>query len=449
MLSIHRHAARTFGWSVLFIAAAGLAAWSCSGARAMPSDHRAGGEGVEPSAGGVEAAPAPSAIRVGVAYRESADGRRVAIPFVRRDIIGDRPILFVLGGPAPLEWFGRHLEPAFHVVYLVPVGESRRLSHRVLDIEAVREHLDLPRIALFGHSEDAAVVLEYTAAYPERITRLVWVAGLSDVPRNTRAYFELLSAHWPTPEGRARFAALARKDRFSPLELALSLQARRFAAACAHPERCRRAYARSGEALDALGVSAELRSLDLAAEPSLVQRLMVTAVPDTRGMPFLAYRSAGAAEGLQRKPVLMIQGALDRIVDPGAARDLAALLPHARYLEYERSAHEPFLDEPERFIADLRRFLEIDPGLPPEPSPLPADWRPDYDTAGLTAEQLDAQAEAAFSSRRSAMADAMLAGICRVLAQPPDAAPPGLIPDDAAGLRVSICSGPLQQTPPH
>jgi hypothetical protein len=78
MLPIHRHAPRTFAGSVLFIAAAGLAAWSCSGARAMPSDHRAGGEGVGPSAGGVEAAPAPSAIRVGVAYRDSCPptGRR-------------------------------------------------------------------------------------------------------------------------------------------------------------------------------------------------------------------------------------------------------------------------------------------------------------------------------------------------------------------------------------
>jgi proline iminopeptidase len=446
MLPIHHHAARTFGWSVLFIATAALAG-SCSGARVIPSDDRTGGEGVEPPAGGPEAALAPSATRVSVAHREAADGRRVAVAFVQRGLSGDRPVLFVLGGPAPLEWFGRHLEPAYHLVYLVPVGESLRLSQRVLDIEAVREHLDLPRIALFGHSEDAAVALEYAAAHPERVTRLVWVAGLSDVPRNTRAYFELLSAHWPRPEGRARFAALARKASFSPLELALSLQARRFAPACAHPERCRRAYARSRDALNALGVYAELRSLDLPAEPSLLQRLMATAVPDTRGEPFLAYRSAGAAAGLQRTPILMIQGALDRIVEPGAARELAALLPHARYLEYERSAHEPFLDEPERFIADLRQFLAIDPTLPPEPSPLPEDWRPDYDTGRLTAEQLDAQAEATFSSRRRAMADAMLARICRVLAQPPDAAPPGLIPDDAAGLGASICSGPLQQTP--
>jgi proline iminopeptidase len=384
---------------------------------------------------------APIETQVGVAYRVDADVGRVAIPYVRRGGDAARPVLFILGGPSPLEWFGRHVEPVFDVVYLVPVPASLRLSQRVSDVDAVREHLRSPRISIFGHSEDGAVALEYAVAHPGRVERLVWVAGLSDVPRNTSIDFQLLSEQWQVPEARAAFASLAGAEPFSPLELILSLQARRFALDCVHPEQCRHAHARSRDALEALGVLSELRTLGGAAEPSLAARLQAAEAPDIRGLPFVGYRSVPAAGALENVPILMIQGALDATVAPETSRHLAVGLKRAQYLEYERSAHQPFLDEPERFIADLRRFLGIDASLPPSRSPLPEEWRPGYDTAEKSPEQLDREAAAMLSARRAAVADRMLMAACRIVHETPRTVSASwLAREETARLVESLCS---------
>lgn len=417
--------------------------WGCAQIPGRPDSAAARSKPGGPSVSRPGEAPSHLGTSVEVARRVDGDGRQVDIPFVRRGGGGDRPVLFVLGGAFPLEWFGRYVEPVFDVVYLMPVPGSIRLSQRLLDMEAVRESLGLSRISLFGHSEDGAVALEYAAARPNKVERLVWVAGLSDVPRNTRLYFQALSERAKTAAARAHFGQLAGKDSFSPLDLLLSLQARRFAPTCVHPERCRRAAARSRDALNVMGVLSDLRSIGQSREPSLVERLMQAAAPDLRDLPFPDYRSLGAAAGLTDMPILMIQGALDENVFPEISRDLSAVLPGAEYIEYERSGHEPFLDEPERFISDLRRFLGIEAQLPPEPSPLPGDWRPDYDTGELTTEKLDEEAAAIFESRQRRTADMQLAAICQILAElPPPSSVPWLDPDEAAALRSSFCVPP-------
>lgn len=55
-------------------------------------------------------------------------------------------------------------------------------------------------------------------------------------------------------------------------------------------------------------------------------------------------------------PVLVSQGARDRIVQPHVAGQIAALLPGARLSSYPESGHAVFFDDPDRFNLELAEF---------------------------------------------------------------------------------------------
>lgn len=57
------------------------------------------------------------------------------------------------------------------------------------------------------------------------------------------------------------------------------------------------------------------------------------------------------------KPVLVMIGVHDRTTSPASARELVELLPNAEEVVLARSAHMIPYEEPELFLAALRRFL--------------------------------------------------------------------------------------------
>lgn len=56
-------------------------------------------------------------------------------------------------------------------------------------------------------------------------------------------------------------------------------------------------------------------------------------------------------------PALVVTGAHDAIVDPAIAGVAAELLPNSRLSEYANSGHAPFLEERDRFNAELVAFV--------------------------------------------------------------------------------------------
>ncbi|MFC0545086.1 alpha/beta fold hydrolase [Kutzneria chonburiensis] len=61
-------------------------------------------------------------------------------------------------------------------------GRSERsgpysVARTLADLDAVRAHFGLERMALLGHSWGAQLALRYALAYPERVTKLVYVSG--------------------------------------------------------------------------------------------------------------------------------------------------------------------------------------------------------------------------------------------------------------------------------
>src|SRR5437764_1287617 len=76
-----------------------------------------------------------------------------------------------------------------------------------------------------------------------------------------------------------------------------------------------------------------------------------------RGLERLKAADLRTALPLVRVPALVIAGRLDRITRAAAGRALAAALPRARYVEFARAAHAPFLSSPARFAQLLTEFL--------------------------------------------------------------------------------------------
>ena len=58
-----------------------------------------------------------------------------------------------------------------------------------------------------------------------------------------------------------------------------------------------------------------------------------------------------------RCPGLVIHGAADRVVTPRTGEVAASLMQQGRHLPYEGVGHAPFLEDPDRFAADLAEFV--------------------------------------------------------------------------------------------
>ncbi|MGY4103201.1 alpha/beta fold hydrolase [Nocardia sp. R16R-3T] len=61
------------------------------------------------------------------------------------------------------------------------------------------------------------------------------------------------------------------------------------------------------------------------------------------------------------KPIAIGYGTADAIIRPASHSQVADLAPGARVQVYEAAGHSPFLEQPDRFNADLRAFVEGSP----------------------------------------------------------------------------------------
>jgi proline iminopeptidase len=299
-----------------------------------------------------EAAPAPG----GAAHEISAGGARLWYRVAGSGRAGAPPVVFLHGGPGQgSEHFdalaGRYLEPTLRMVYFDQRGSGRSerpanadyaLATLVEDVERLRRDLGVPRLVLVGHSFGAILGLEYAARHPGNVAGLVVVAGLWDAPYQCRLRLERMAELHPAAVARVRGDSLARDgSRRSDCEL-------------------------EGEALS----GSERESYNLSAmfpDPRIAARMdSVNQAQDIRNTGELGRALFRA--GLLRyrfsefdrisMPALVVAGAHDGAARPEGLRTLADRLPKARFVEFERSGHFVYLDEPERFARELTRFVD-------------------------------------------------------------------------------------------
>ena len=268
-----------------------------------------------------------------------------------RAVPGAPPVVFLHGGPGQgsahfAALTGPRMEPSLRMVYLDQRGSGRSgrpasgqysIPLMVDDVEAVRRALGVPRIALIGHSFGAVLALEYAAKYPEHASAVVVAAGLWDVPLQSRLRCERTVATFPQVAARVlgdSAGAVARRgdcDWFWKLPEAEALNN-----ALMFPDSTVRIRLDSVQAASGTRNTGELGAALF------------------RG-GLLQYRFT-AAQRLTM-PVLVISGRHDGTAVSEGLRELARGLPNARFLEFPKSGHFVYLDEPDRFAREVSAFV--------------------------------------------------------------------------------------------
>jgi len=95
---------------------------------------------------------------------------------------------------------------------------------------------------------------------------------------------------------------------------------------------------------------------------TLRARLTAHGEPDPRALAagLAILRKVDLRDALPRiaQPALVVAGEHDRLTPPAAARQLASLLPSARFHLVERAGHAPFLSHPDEVLREVLPFLE-------------------------------------------------------------------------------------------
>ncbi len=300
------------------------------------------------------AAPALAADPPREGFVAADDGTRL---YYRIEGSGPETLVVVHGGPGfSLESVRADLAPlAAHrrVIYYDQRGNGRSsliddpaalaIPRHIADLEAIRRHFGLQKMALLGNSWGGLLISAYAAAHPDRVERLILHAAASPT-------LDLMR------EMNGRVAARA-AERLSAAEL------RRF-----------------GEIFQTRAwLSAPDPVAVCTAFGRFILRIYVFDPAATLpfrgnlcfGPPEVVRRSLWVNEAILRSfgdfdlrpevrrvaaPVLVIHGAAD-VVPLAGARDWAASYPDARLLLMRRSGHLVHVEEPAVFFAAVEDFL--------------------------------------------------------------------------------------------
>jgi proline iminopeptidase len=282
---------------------------------------------------------------------------KVAGPAAAKAQPGTPPLLFLHGGPGYNSYSfeaqaGRALERELTMIYLDQRGSGRSerpwtgaysVPIMVEDIEALRKQLGVPKLALVGHSFGGALALEYAAAYPQHVAKLVLVSAASDIPAACAARVAFLERRYAADLAKARAAAAERKE--SPDDC--------FFAFNSAPDEIRDRVNDETMFPDMKKVE-EQRAVD--AKSGLRNTGELGGALWNSG--FLSYRFSR----FQRvtMPVLVLAGAEDHAIGLPAQRALQKQLPKAKLAEYAGAGHFPYLDAPRRFATDVVHFMKAE-----------------------------------------------------------------------------------------
>jgi proline iminopeptidase len=210
----------------------------------------------------------------------------------------------------------------------VAAGAAQTMDAQVADLEAVRAHFGIEKVALVGDSYGGFLVMAYAAAHPEHVAKL----ALSDSPPPSfKTMVHLLPQTFPDIEEED--AATEKKLGEDSDAAARAGLRNHFRMIFYSPEKRDAYMAKMG---------------DLGFEPGVGQ-----AVGQSAEVLDLTQAVAGF-----RFPVLVITGRWDMNVAPINAWRMAHAIPGAKIVFFEESGHLPAYEEPEKYRSVLEEFLE-------------------------------------------------------------------------------------------
>lgn len=196
-------------------------------------------------------------------------------------------------------------------------------------------------VVLAGHSLGGVITLAYLARHPQTAGRLVKGAVILSTP--LMHFARSVAGRWPGASLEAR--ALG-KGMQAVVESGLT----------------ERVLGRD-IGRDHLGLSYRVVRWGFGRSPSPSQVLFVrdaiaSVRPDVRAETYRVMTGADLSPLLPdiKVPAMVMIGGRDRLVNPAESRRMAELLPKGRLVEFAGAGHAAFLEDHERFNAELRRF---------------------------------------------------------------------------------------------
>ena len=281
---------------------------------------------------------------------------------------GQAPILYLHGGPGYNSYsfertIGARLEAHALVIYLDERGSGRserpwdrnyEMATLIADVEALRDSLGAPKLIPMGHSFGGTIALEYSARYPQRVQKLVVIDGAADMPASLGLWQAAIKQRYPSAwesamageKGRALEVAMKGTDPCTIDKAAFAVDMAALSnvdSAAFHQwqqfrDQRFRIQQEEMDAASGLRNTGELSAAYFKADAS-----------------FLCYRFS--AYDKLTMPVLVMVGKYDGAVGVETMRALADHVPHAQFDEFERSAHFPYAEEPDKFEHDVTMFL--------------------------------------------------------------------------------------------
>jgi len=265
------------------------------------------------------------------------------------------PVLFLHGGPgynsysfAQLE--GPLLEKKLRMIYLDQRGSGRserpwtrdyKMQTLVEDVDQLRRTLGVEQLSIIGHSFGGTLALEYAAAHPQHVAKLVLVDILYDAPSQCRYRAQGLKEL--RPEAYARVAkdtvdSAGVMRSFCELEFRGLRGAEResFSNEMMFPDSLRRKVQERVDSASGLRNTGELSN-------ALFNAGLLT-------YQFKAYDRL-------TMPALVVVGGKDRAVGGPPMAELARRLPNGRLVTLPRGGHFAYLEEAEAFAEQVGRFL--------------------------------------------------------------------------------------------
>jgi proline iminopeptidase len=211
-------------------------------------------------------------------------------------------------------------------------GEPTDLTFDLLadDLEAIRTHLGLERVAVLGHSILGLLAIEYARRCPESVSHVIVVGtpptgDMAQVAARAAAFFEEDAS-----EDRKR----ALRDRLAELPTGAS---RLDALLAQTPKRFFDAR------FDAAPLFAET-----VPRPQLLMHVMGTLAPTW---------DVTVGSSALRVPMFVAHGRYDYVVPHVLWDGIPAKLPNATWRMFEKSGHQPFFEEPEPFALVLADWM--------------------------------------------------------------------------------------------
>jgi proline iminopeptidase len=267
------------------------------------------------------------------------------------------PLLLIAGGPGSSHTYFypglERLTDSFRVVYFDAYGRGRSdrakdpreysFARDVDEVEGLRVALGLGRIAVYGHSYGGIVAQAYTLRYPKSLTHLI----LANTFHSAEMWQKGNNDNWDREL----------KNQFP--DLWEELQHLRAAGGLS----CDSAYqAIEGRMPASLVYFYDPSNVEGASYASFDLNLQVycqIAGPDADVVLGGDLASLDFRRQLRTitVPTLVLAGRFDRVAIPRFAVQFKTLMPRAQFVLFERSGHEPFIEEPERHDSVMRAFL--------------------------------------------------------------------------------------------